>query len=411
MITERPEDIRCPAYRPRWLYALAGGFGVLIALGIAVGGVFELFWGAPILGLLNLPFGAVFAVLGIYLVRRAGTMVVLNREEVRLYRFGRLRLRIPADQLNLYSCGDTSRNRYCLCLSPYTLEKLASFREAEIEKSVLSRNELVFRKRSAKWQSIFAREYILRWTARGLRDPVKKSLIELDCTQEMESVLQRFFPMMPCRQLGTLTPRVFQTFCRQEKERLGGWESDCSAWVLAIVLAAVLLPWLAVFPAIKWGLPPWPVVGGTFLVVLFAGFLLCPKNQVFRPTPEGIRLEGRKPRLIPGENIRTIAKIDIAERYGFSYRLVLTELTVEELARRQTQYLCRSASGRRTMGLYAQIPNGAETLARRYCSRRILWHGGTDQELLVAAYTPEREKLLRELYPHAQWLDWPEGML
>lgn len=410
-MAERKDSHEFPLSCPRWLVGLFGAVLLLLALSMVVSSAAPIFHGAVALILVILPFCALFMVPGVYLIRLAATMVVLNPEEVCIYRFGRLKLRIPTDRLSIYLCGDAWHNRLFFCLCPYTIEELAAFRESELQKGALSRNELVFCKRVARWQNVFAGEYIMRWTARGLRDPVKKYLIELYCTLETESALKRYFPQTPCQQLGTLPSREFRMPCKQGTERFGGREGESSVWALGIALTALLL--LAVTPllALEWGLPVLPVTGGVFLVSLGLGALLWPRNQAFQPAPEGIQLGGKQPRLIPAESIRLIAKIGTWQDNGaIHYFIVVTELTVEELARRQTQYLCRSASGRRTMGLYAQIPNGEETLARRYCSRRILWHGGTDQELLVAVYTPEREKLLRELYPHAQWLDWPEGM-
>ncbi len=399
-----------PVSQPRWLLALLGGFWLLMAVGMVVAGAVELSRGTVAIILVILPFCALGMVAGIYLLRLAATVVSLSPEGVRVCRLGKLKLVIPADRLNIYLAGVQTGNRMGIYLCPYTIEELAAFREAKLQKGAITRGELVFRKRVAEWQSVFANEYMKRWAVNIFRDPVGKGVVALGYTPEMEFALKRCFPQIACQQLVDLPPQQIQLPGKPEVEQFGRKGGESSVWVLVVIMAVILLPWFAVFPAVEWGLPLWPAVGGTFLVVLVLGILLCPKSQVFRPTPEGIHLEGKKPRLIPAESIRTIARVGIRYRFWISYYLVVTELTVEELAQRQAKKLRHHAAGRRMLELYAQTPDGKETLARRYCSRRVLWRGNTDPELLVAVYTPEREKLLRELYPHAQWLDWPEGM-
>lgn len=274
---------------------------------------------------------------------------VLFPEGVQLRIVGKVVRQIPISEFKLL-CAVGDDRSYNLCLCGMNLEELAMQREIILQKGYFSRQDLPFRKRRPGWKERFAREYLLNPKGRSSQ---RALLLWLPFDPVLAIYLRRIYPQLPC---------------------------------------------VDVAEKISWK------------------YSMEPKDQIpyyleyYRADGKGVHiLKGNKRielRCIPAESIQTIFRVDrfSVKKTGdpsISSYLVISQRTVKELAQRgkakQWQKWKRA--------IIDQLPEAEEMYATEFHFAGLFtwnWKTATDCHI---KYTPGAEAQLRQLYPHAQWVD------
>lgn len=279
-----------------------------------------------------------------------------DEENIEIF-FFRWKIRqVPVSQIQVIcSTGkDWYRN---LCLSLLPVEELARRQEEILKKGVFTKTELPFRKRKARWQEQFAGEYLRR-------------------------------------------PKLL----------------DCRFWKDSPVLWLYFVPTAVVY--LKEQYPHIPYVNVLESTNEKYGYMDCdfmPNTFNLRVGIESdgihIRKGMQERRFLPAESIKTVARVDAftvrtRENIGHRIYLMVSTLSVEELAKRGK----RVRNGSWRISLITGLPYEEELFATEYLEYKAwieCWNY-KNKELVSMFYKPQNEQKLRQMYPHAQWLDISE---
>ena len=260
---------------------------------------------------------------------------------------------MPVSQIKLI-CSTGKMGYRNLCLSLLSVEELACCREEILKKGVFTKTELPFRKRKAGWQEEFAGEYLQQ---PKLRD------------------------------------------CKFWKDSPAIWLSFAPAAVIYLKAQYPHIPYVNVFECIneKYGYMDCDVMPNSF-------------NLRMDIESDGIHIRNRKAeyRFVPSESIKTIARVDeftfrSKGNIGHSIFLMASTLTVEEMANRGK--LLRNRNWKQS--LIAGLPYEEGLWATEYLERKLWLECGNykNEEWIPMFYKPQNEQKLRQMYPHARWLD------
>lgn len=280
--------------------------------------------------------------------------IVLFPEGVQVRVLGKVIRQIPVSEFKLL-CAVRDDRGQSLCLSKWTVEELAMRREEILRKGYFSRQDLPFMKRKPDWQEHFAKEYLLH----PKRLPRGFSILWLPVDPVVAIYLRRLYPQLPYLDV---------------RSNLAG----------------------RMYPQSPDQIPFY--------------------FERYRADEEGMHiLRGRdrlEIRCIPADKIKTIVRVDrftegttIEPSYGIY--LVVSELSLAELAEKGKQKGWSKWKRR----IIEQLPEAEEMYAAEFhFSGLFTWNWKTSPNCHIR-YTPEAENLLRQLYPHAQWVDYSNKWL
>lgn len=345
---------------------------------------------------------------GLRIPERFATEVTFSPEGVTVWQSGRRLLRLGEEQLHIYLWDSREAGNAQFCLCPHSLKELAELRETELQNSPLSAGELPQRKGNPNWQMIFAREYLYPLLIGNVHETAKQGFIRLPGDEELVSVLKQCFPGKAFLPMTLLRPE--RTGETPPKPKKNNALAHCDSTRISIALVAAMAAFSLVLLLGDLGNKLLLFLSSGVVAVLL-GWLLYPGVSGYMPTPEGIRLQrGKKKSLIPAESIKTMAKFRVKVGAEVTQVVMFSDLTAEEAATRYRKALRCRLTGKTLLGVYLRLPEGEQLCALRYYSGRIHRFGSRGRRWLAVEYQPGQEKQLRELYPHAQWLDCPEGM-
>lgn len=339
------KPVRIPNdFTSKYLYARLFGFCLVW---------FVIVW---IMILLQFPGYAAIPVMGAWALSFLGLFCypvcfdrIVFRQGVQLRIFGKVIRQIPVSDFKLLCSVGDDREQY-LCLSIWNLEELAQRREAVLRRGFFSRQDLPFLKRNPSWQERFAKEYLLN----PRHFPRKHPILWLPFDPVVVIYLRRLYPHLPYVDLRN------------------------------------------------------PLIGHT---------MMQPLNQIpfsgeyYRMDEEGIHILGEikktERRCFRAERIKTIFRVDrfvpISKTEPvYGVYLVASELSLQTLAERGK----RKYRQQWKHDIIDQLPEAEEMYAAEfYFSSMFTWDWKTATECPIK-YTPEAETQLRQLYPHAQWVDY-----
>lgn len=331
------------------------------------GFAFLFFYPLPLMGiaLMGLPDGVLLAVTIIWVISVFVVAAipiyydaVLFSEGVQIRMFGKVIQQIPVSGFKLL-CGVGDDGSQNLCLSTWDLEELALRREEILQKGVFSRQDLPFRKQRVGWRERFVKEYLMKpkWSIRKLHTGTP--ILWLPFDPVLVIYLRRLYPQLPYLDLRSdLTGRMSMQPADQ-------------------------IPFY---------------------------------TERYRVDAEGLHVfrgwNKQELRCFPAAEIKTIFRVDrfvsgskVEPSYG--RYLVVSQLSVEELAARGRQKGSHKWKGK----LIDCLPEAREMYAAEfYFSIFFSWNWRKATECHIR-YTAEAENLLRQLYPHAQWVDYSNKWL
>lgn len=295
-----------------------------------------------------------------------------------------------------------------LCVSCVSQEELAKRREGQLRRNPYMRSNVPFRKRTGNWEKTFAMEYLRKkisiapWSIPG------RELLYMEYTWERNAFLKQMYPDIPYEQI------VRKQIYSPVKPILKNPPPDLrchtvgEAPPLCIFLISIVPSWLFLMVPIVFGLSERVLFPSLLALIWLFGSLLAmlPMDwQRISFLPEGIllRLFGVKMRLLPAEQIRTIACFDFGARSAACRYLSATYLTIQQIRELEEKRMSRSKKGREILEA-DRLTDGWDTIViERYFNRRMTFWGYMDWEQLLIAHSEEREQLCRELYPQAVW--------
>lgn len=270
-------------------------------------------------------------------------------EGVQVRRLGRVIQQLSISDFKMLCAVGNDREQY-LCLSVWNVEELAERREKILQRGHFTRQDLPFMKKNPDWQERFAREYLLNPKEMLRNSPI----LWLTFDPVVVVYLRRLYPQLPYVDL---------------RNRMMG--------------RATVMPSNQI-----------PLTGG-----------------YYRMDEEGIHILGelgkRELRCIPAERIKTILRVDRFVSVSksepvYGCYLVASELHLEELAYRGK----RKGGQKWKRKIIDELPEAEEMYAAEFhFSGLFTWNWRTATDCHIS-YTPEKEILLRQLYPHAQWVDY-----
>lgn len=338
------------------------------------------------------------------------TKLVLMPDGIEVRRPGRKPELLSAGQLHLILAESQPSRRVSglpmLYLSTHGLEELIQLQIQELKWQKLSPEAISARKQQPEWRKAFAKAYLHRHSRKGflgrsrkiycLRNTIDNSCILRHCYPHMHPV--SLLTHKPWSPHGGATSGVF---FRGEKQVAIGKELLSVAVVMGI-LSALLI---AIVPE-AWYLGLCPA--GVLMLTLYV--VARKENEQIQAEPEGISVSRRKKRAISAGDIKTIARVHGLKAGAVVDYLVISPLSREEIALREQKHLRRSIGGRKFMTAYSAVDNWEMCCFFRWWGRKLSRQSYWQREALVVMYHPERARQLRRLYPHAQYLESPEGV-
>lgn len=404
------------------VFFIALGLGLLALLPAVIR---ENGWIAALLfALLLIPVSALALNMGVSALIQAAGYLELAPEEVRVRLFGCKIFSLPADELaGLYIAWVRVKfgHGWQIGLSDHSIPELAQLQEQRLAKGIFTRNELPFMKRSGDWQRKFAEQYLLRDARReqlffhGVKKPGKvqrKGILWLGWSEDLLALLRYMYPYVPVE---TVPCKEAQWSCHNGKDKdptrfCRGFENIKNAtpvWVLAAFLAIICLwPLLLLF---LWPADPgmWSVeIGYCVLMPAMMGPALLygwQDSDIFTLTQEGISIErGKRKEFFPASGIFAILSRPKETGKG-DIRICLADR--QTCIDRQILWLQKRKNRRLWLQAIRQLPDWEHWLMVGYCTRS-RWNLGKKQAPVQRIlYTPQREQMLRQLYPDALWLE------
>ena len=370
-------------------------------------------------------FAALCLWLGLKCLAKSQIRVHLVPEGIALSLLGYTFRAYPAEDLKLACLVDKGpyRETYMfLCISCYDLQELALLRQQRLQKNPYTRTNLPFRQRKGGWQRTFAGEYlrsrigILPW------DIPRKEMFCILASPEPTALVEQMFPDLLWEDLkrpsnhADRKPPVPDIMKSQEPETPEKF-LQChrhGEMVPLLPVALVICPFvLLLFCGLFLEQETVGVVlAAASIVWLFGSLLvLAPLDWKWVSAREdGIRVRwiGGEERFLSQADIRTVCCFSCNGKWGVSRYMAVTKQTSGEMTARQESHMNRSKRSRELLSAYSLAKNWPLYAQRRYLSRRMLLLGYWNRELLILAYTPERETWLKECYPQAEWMDMGE---
>ncbi len=353
-----------------------------------------------------------FTLLMAYLCYACTTRITLTPGGIEIYRLGRLLDRLPVENIHLILAEDQNQRQYSgvpmIYISVHDTDELVRLQIQDLKKKKLSPEAISARKQQPGWRQTFAKDYLHHHSTKNNTAGQNRKILCLKNTMDTQSLLRHCYPHKLPVSLMThrpCPPKVagadHGVFPRGAKKRVIWKEMLPVAALLAVPVALLA----ALAPEMWWfGLS----VAGALLLLLYV--VSRKENQTIHAESAGISLSGWRKRIIPAGDIKTIARMGAWQMNGVADYLLVSTLTPEEIIHREQQRLGSSRRGRKFMAMYAVVPDWAECCFFRWCARRLTRWSYWGREPLVALYHPNRERLLRRMYPNAQWLESPEGV-
>ncbi|MBE6944983.1 MAG: hypothetical protein E7459_02720 [Ruminococcaceae bacterium] len=392
-----------PSLRPnRSLILLSAGL-LLTFLVAAVWSAFAGACGVAVLFLLG-------SLLSVVICDDGMTKLVLMPDGIEVRRPGRKPELLSAGQLHLILAESQPSRRVSglpmLYLSTYGLEELIWLQTQELKRQKLSPEAISARKQQPEWRKTFAKTYLHRHSQKGFPGRNRK-IYCLRNTIDNSCILRHCYPHM--HPVSLLTHKSWSphggatsgVFFRGEKQAAIGREL-LSVVVVMGILSALLV---AIVPE-TWYLGLCPA--GVLMLTLYV--VARKENEQIQAEPEGIFVSQRKKQAISAGAIKTIARVRGLKAGAVADYLVVSPLSRDEVALRERKHLRRSIGGRKFMATYSAIDDWETCCFFRWWGRKLSRQSYWQREALVVMYHPERARQLRRLYPHAQYLESPDGV-
>ncbi len=398
--------------RNRWVFHL--GWLLFCGLGLVCLAALICFWKREPENRLSaclifLSLAAALFFLGDCYRRDLSTWLVLSPQSVRVQRGNRVLREIPGESIRLIytvpaPVWDRWRSQIAVC--SVTVSEIAQQREAELKKGIFTRDELVFRKRNAEWETLFCREYL----DRAAKNPFSR--------QPRDIV---YLPQGYCQWLSVLLRQLYpqSTFLAGEPDSLpvAPEETNVDSFrrsvstvdetVLSVLAAVLFLPLLVIlFFSAGW--PGCLILLSVFLPggLLFA-YLLMKEREILTPKPDGIHISrrGKETYVWPAEQIRTVAAVPVPVRQSERIYLILSPDSPSQLAQAAWNRTKPGDPSRAVLEAQLQLPQGEARLAVTELCKLCAWQELPGTRILAVDCTPLRLKKLQETYPHAALLN------
>lgn len=295
----------------------------------------------------------------------------------------------------------------------YSMEELAQLRERELRKNAYTRGDIPFRKRTAGWQKEFANEWI--WRKRHMPVLVHDKYCLLEFSPEIHALLKRIYPNIPLEifgdRFGSGEPgwkdKDPLAHCRDRVNRASYTAVRVCLWIV------MLLPGLIWGTVFLMGMPlNEEMLSGLLVCVLWAvpfmGLLYCAhvSYAVLCHTPQGLTLvQGRKPRAIAAEEVRTVVSIKNCDGYSRQH-LYISTLDVHAFAEKAAHSLRFWGGDRAYLDACRHLAEWEQLAILRYCMKKLDMGVNDPKEVITIRRTKDREQTLRERYPDAVWIEY-----
>lgn len=339
-------------------------------------------------------------------------------EGIALSLFGRTFRTYPIEQIQvaliLNKQSTLPEEAMLMCLGCCSWEELAGLRENQLRKNPYMRSNIPYQKRRADWQKSFALAYLRKkisdmpWAIPG------EGIFYMEYSRERRCLLQHMYPDLLLERMVSVdwqakpVPMMKKTpadlRCHACFENLG------MLLFLIPILPAVLMPVLPVILGLEENLILlWRILS---MIWMFGALLaLTPLDRErVALLPEGIRTQlfGMQTRFWTQERIKVICCIDYRTRSGTCRYLSVSALPLEQMQQQEERQASRTRTARSRLEADRLVPDWNNIAVMRYLCRRLALFGYWDTKQLLIAYSPEREQMLKTLYPHAQWFETHE---
>lgn len=279
---------------------------------------------------------------------------VIFPEGVQIRVFNKPIRHIPVSEFKILCAVGEGKAHY-LCLSGWNVEELAQRRESILQKGVFTRHELPFIKRSPDWEKRLAREYLMN-PRKILRNP---SILWLPFDPVLVIYLRRMYPQLPYVDLRS---------------------------------------------------------GGTNPFSMYPANQIPLTNQQYRLDEAGVHIldasAKREHKCLDFRQIKTILRVDRFVNMskvepGHGSYLVVSQKSIPELA----QHGKKMRWHKWKKQIVEQMPEAEEMYAAEFHFSGFFtrnWRTTTDCHFV---HTPELEQQLRNLCPHARWVDYSQKWL
>lgn len=295
-------------------------------------------------------------------------------------------------------------------LSP---EEITALRENKLKRGYFTKDELAFRKRKSGWEQVFRAEYLYSRAQWDSLKPWKRDILWLEWDSDLLAVLRQLYPQVPYERLERKdnlgVSDVWTDGNRLEFSRARGADPKTEIAAAVGLLAVLGGFWVILLVFRLWAFVPALV----FLCLLIAlTLVVCwGESDLFCLSEQGIRiLRGRRElAAIPAEDIQAILRCDRVDTFGTAPSddrcLVVALCGPQELLQREIHSMCRTGQQRQLLTYICNVPGWEQRALARYCTRWWKKSAVKDPDLYIMAWNPGREQVLRELYPHAEFLD------
>lgn len=414
------DSITLPLLRHR---AEPAAIGCMVMLFVPLLALMNLLFGAPLWELLEaVPMMLVMTAVGAYPLLLCFLRLHLVPEGTAVSLFGRTIIRYRAEKLTVirWDVDQTNGPRLDrLCLSALSVEELAALREQKLRKSVFDRDIVDRRKLRGDWQQVFAMEQVRAMTRLGPVFPAGRHTLCLQATGEIDALLELAYPNAACLDLRRRTkpPSPVKTRCPVDDP--GGFRR-CHVGVrdpagMPLLLGCFLIPSLILMllGAFAGMFREHLSLAGSILAVVWmfgslgymAVFRLGNDRVIAEET--GIRIvpKGRKSRLVPVRELKSVWRIRLDAQGGALSYLVFCRYTSQELLRMEELRLSRTRWGREELSALRLLEDWPRLAVRRYLCHRAAMLGYDDPRLLLVGRTEDRERWIAEQYPQLEVID------
>jgi hypothetical protein len=284
--------------------------------------------------------------------------MVLFPEGVQIRFCNQVIRQIPASELKLI-CGVGEFRTHFLCLSPWSIEELAQRREERMKKGVFTKHDLPFVKRSPEGERRLAKEYLLKGVWRLPKFRTETAVLRMPFDPVVAIYLRRMYPQLPYVDL-----------------RSGGANP------------------FSMYPANQIPLT----------------------NQQYRLDEAGVHILDASGKIehkcLDFRQIKTILRVDRFVNMsnvepGHGSYLVVSQKSIPELA----EHGKKTRWHKWKKQMIEQMPEAEEMYATEFhFSSFFIWNWRTTTDCHFA-HTPELEQQLRNLCPHARWVDYSQKWL
>lgn len=380
-------------------------FGMGVTCGVVTfsdGGVISYLFLTPA-GIGMLWAGIYFAVRGLMMVHFVpeGIALTLLGKTVRLY---------PREQIKLFARtgGMMSMKPARIGICCHSREELVALHEQKLRRKRSSQRSVDTKMNRPGWQDCFFKDEIRRLEHRGILNPYGRECLWLPYVAEHQVLLNRLYPEISWELNKCYGKTVYYgwkdpdgcTFFR------GRVKKDDYA-VLVVVCCIIML-----FPVVLLAFPEEQYAALGFIplyMALWLPLMIQSRAEYDRIwlNPEGIKITRGKTELayIPAEKFRTVFRGEYPVKGGLTHYLVISELDCSGLTEKIKEKYKKSKCSLRIIEGLLTVPGGAELVIARFFRRRMLPVTGMPLGIQMIVHTADRERMLRERYPDACWVD------